>query len=81
MVRLYILKCDDNALYTGVTTDVERRFSEHATLVGAKYTRAHGASEILYREPCDTRSVACKREAEIKKMTREQKLALIGTTA
>lgn len=77
MYYLYILKCEDDTLYTGITTDVERRFKEHSLGKGAAYTRAKKAKEILYTEKCKDRSTAQKREAEIKKLTREQKLALI----
>ncbi len=73
---VYILKCEDGSLYTGITTDLERRFLEHKNKKGARYTRSHGVVERVYSEQCDSRSAALVREAVIKKMTREQKLML-----
>jgi putative endonuclease len=77
MYFVYLLECEDTSLYTGIATDVDRRFTEHITGRGARYTRAHTAKRILYREKVKDRSTALKREAAIKKMTRTQKLALI----
>jgi putative endonuclease len=75
---VYILKCADTSLYTGVTTDTKRRAKEHNSgKLGAKYTRARRPVELLYTEACEDRSDACKREAAIKKLTRQQKLTLI----
>lgn len=75
---VYILKCADTSLYTGVTTDTKRRVQEHNQgKLGAKYTRARRPVELLYTEECDDRSGACKREAAIKKLSRQQKLLLI----
>ena len=76
---LYILRCGDNTLYTGITTDVEKRFEAHKSGKGAKYTRGRGPLELAYREECGTHSDALKREAQIKKLTREQKQALIAS--
>ena len=77
MWYVYILECGDGTLYTGVTTDVQRRFSEHANGTGAKYTRARGAVRVVYTEECGSRPLACRREAVIKGMRRHTKLALI----
>jgi putative endonuclease len=77
MWYLYILECADNTLYTGVTTDVARRFAEHQAGVGAKYTRAHKAVKLLYTEEYDSKSTAHRREAEIKRWRRGKKLELI----
>lgn len=74
---VYILQCPDKTLYTGITTDVARRFKEHQLGVGARYTRAHGAKKMIYSEGVKTRSAALKREAAIKKMSRAEKLALV----
>lgn len=75
---VYILKCADNTLYTGVTTDVERRIDEHNhDKLGAKYTKARRPVELVYKEFCVDRSTACKRESAIKKFTRREKLKLI----
>lgn len=76
MYFVYIIQCRDRSLYTGITTDVERRFAEHREGKGARYTRARGAVKVVYTEKCKNRSVASKREAEIKRMTRMEKLAL-----
>lgn len=79
MWYVYIIRCEDDTLYTGVTTDVARRFAEHRSGEGARYTRSHKAVELVYHEPCYSRSVACKRETEIKSWPRSKKLALIPT--
>lgn len=76
---LYILRCKDGTLYTGITTDVEKRFEAHQSGKGAKYTRGRGPLELVYREPCGDHSAALKRELEVKKLAREQKQMLIGT--
>ena len=70
---LYILRCKDGSLYTGITTDVSRRLEEHRSGKGAKYTRGRGPLELVYREVCGTHSQALKRELEIKTLKREQK--------
>jgi len=75
---VYILECDDGSLYTGITTDVQRRFEEHKNKTGSHYTSARGAVKILYTEEHGNRSLASKREAEIKSWPREKKLALLG---
>jgi putative endonuclease len=81
MWYVYILKCNDNTLYTGVTTDVQRRFKEHKEgKTGAKYTRGRFPLEIAYEETCPSRSEAQVREAQIKKLTRSEKLVLIKTS-
>lgn len=74
---MYLLECKDGSLYTGVTTDVARRFGEHAEGTASRYTRAHGAKAMRYVEPAPDRSTAQKREAHIKRMSRTQKLALM----
>ena len=76
---VYLLECDDGSLYTGVTTDVERRFEEHKKGIGGHFTRAKGAKRIVYTEEYPDRSSAQKREAEIKRWPREKKLTLIAT--
>ena len=77
---LYILRCGDNTLYTGITTDVEKRLEAHRTGKGAKYTRGRAPLELVYREDCGDHSTALKREIEIKKLTREEKETLITKT-
>lgn len=73
MYFVYILKCADGSLYTGITTDVARRFSEHKEGKGGYYTRARGAGKIVYTEIHPDRSSASKREAEIKSWSRDKK--------
>ena len=76
---VYILSCNDNTLYTGITTDVERRVSEHNNSdKGAKYTKLRRPVELVYSEESLNRSSASKRECEIKKMSRLKKLELIS---
>lgn len=72
-----MLRCGDGSLYTGITTDVERRLEEHRNGKGAKYTRSRGPLELVYAEDCSDKSAALKRELEIKAMTRAEKLKLI----
>lgn len=74
---VYLLECIDGSIYTGITTDVERRFREHVKGEGANYTRSRGAKKIVHIEKCKDRSTAQKREAEIKGFNRRKKLELI----
>lgn len=75
--KLYMLRCRDGSLYTGITTDVEKRLEAHRSGKGAKYTRGRGPLELVYQEGCGDHSTALKREIEIKALTREDKLNLI----
>lgn len=77
MYFVYILECEDGTLYTGITTDVERRLQEHREGIGSHYTRTHKAKNIVYTEEVANRSTASKREAHIKKLSRTQKKSLI----
>jgi putative endonuclease len=77
MYFVYILECRDKTLYTGITTDIERRLEEHKKGIGARYTRAHKAGKIVYTERKRNRSTASKREAEIKALSRPSKLLLM----
>jgi putative endonuclease len=77
MYFVYLLLCEDESIYTGITTDLKRRLAEHKKGKGSHFTRARGAVRILYNEKHKDRSSASKREAEIKKMTKEKKLLLI----
>ncbi len=78
MYYLYILECADGTLYTGITTDLERRVEEHnGSEKGAKYTRTRRPVKLCYSEVYEDRSSASKREREVKKMSRAQKLRLI----
>jgi putative endonuclease len=74
---VYILECTDRSLYTGITTDLKRRFAEHKKGKGAHYTASHPPRKIVYQEKLPTRSAALKREAQIKKLSRQEKLAVI----
>lgn len=78
MYWVYIIECNDGTYYTGITTDVERRFAEHQKGIGSRYTRARGVKAVVYTERSRSRSAAQRREAAIKKMNREQKEGLIG---
>ena len=75
--KLYILRCGDGSLYTGITTDVEKRLEAHRSGKGAKYTRGRGPLEVVYTEDCGDHSTALKREWEIKQLSREEKENLI----
>jgi len=76
---IYILKCSDDTLYTGIATDVARRLAEHnSSDKGAKYTKVRRPLELVYSEASKDRSSASKREYEIKKLSRKQKLELIN---
>ena len=75
---VYIIRASDDSLYTGVTTDIERRFQEHGTQRGAKFFCGRSPVAIEYREAFANRSNAQKREAEIKMLSRLEKLALIA---
>lgn len=79
MYYLYILECKDGTLYTGITTDVARRFTEHKNKKGGHYTSAREVVRVAYTEEHPNRSEASKREAEIKGWTRGRKIALIQT--
>lgn len=75
--QVYIIRCSDNSLYTGITTDFERRFLQHAQGVGAKYFRGREPVEVVYLENGHTRSTAGRRECEIKAMTLDEKKLLV----
>lgn len=73
---VYILRCADGTLYTGVTTDIARRIRMHNTGHGAKYTRGRGPVALVYSEAAPDHAVALRREAAIKHLSRAEKLAL-----
>ena len=75
---LYILRCGDGTLYTGITTDVEKRLAAHRAGKGAKYTRGRSPLELVYQEELPDHSAALKREHEIKRLSRAEKEELIG---
>jgi putative endonuclease len=74
---IYILQCSDGSFYTGSTNNLEKRFSDHLSGRGGKYTRSHKPQRIVYKEELQTKSDALRREAEIKKLSRLQKEALM----
>ncbi len=74
---VYILRCADGTLYTGITCDLTRRLRQHNLGRGAKYTRGRGPVELAFAETCADRSAASKREYAVKRMTPEQKRHLI----
>lgn len=77
---VYIIKCCDERLYTGITTDMGRRFAEHSgSPKGAKFTRANPPTEIMAVWSCDGRSIASKLECAIKKLRRKDKMRLINS--
>ncbi|MBR4098778.1 MAG: GIY-YIG nuclease family protein [Clostridium sp.] len=73
---VYMLRCRDDTLYTGITDDVERRLKAHQSGKGAKYTRGRGPVVLVYTEECPDKSVALRREYQIKQLTRKEKDAL-----
>ena len=74
---VYVLRCNGNTLYTGITTDTERRLEAHRRGLASKYTRSRLPVSLVYHESQPTRSLALKREAEIKRLSRTDKLELI----
>ncbi len=75
---IYIIEASDASLYTGITTDVERRFEEHLNCQkGAKYFNGRTPVRVVYREDGHTRSSASRRETEIKKLSRQEKKNLV----
>ena len=74
---VYILRCGDNTLYTGITDDVPRRLAAHRAGTGAKYTRGRGPLELVYTEQLPDKSAALRREIEIKRLRRAEKERLI----
>jgi putative endonuclease len=75
---VYVLECADGSLYTGYTTDLDRRVAEHDAGEGAKYTRGRAPVELRYQESYDSKSAAMSREYQIKQLSRVQKERLIG---
>ena len=78
---VYIVECADKTLYTGWTTDIERRLKAHNAGKGARYTRERRPVRLVYTEEVPNRRAALKRELKIKRMRRSQKLKLIGRAA
>lgn len=76
---VYMLRCKDGSLYTGWTNDLEHRLAMHNSGRGAKYTRGRGPLVLVYSEELPDKEAALRRECAIKKLRREQKLALLQT--
>ena len=74
---LYILRCNDNSLYTGIAKDVERRFKMHSDGKAARYTRTRRPLRVVYQEPCKNRTAALVRECAVKALPKQKKLVLI----
>jgi len=77
---VYILRCGDGTLYTGIALDVAARLAQHRAGTGARYTRGRTPLDLVYQEPSPSRSAATLREAAIKRTTRREKLELIQST-
>jgi len=78
--KVYVILCADNSLYTGITTDVVRRFTQHASGKGAKYFRGHEPLRLVYLEEGHDRSSASRRELEIKKLRPADKRDLMTSS-
>lgn len=74
---LYILKCADGTLYTGISNDLSARIQKHEQGQGAKYTKGRGPFKLVYSESFKDRASATRREAEIKKLKKSKKLKLV----
>lgn len=74
---VYILRCSDGSFYTGFTTDLEARLAKHEAGQASKYTRSRLPVEMVFNEPCSSRSEAMSRERQIKAMARSKKSALV----
>ena len=74
--HLYLLRCGDGTLYCGIALDVQARLKQHKEGKGAKYTRGRGPLELVHEEACGTRAEALKRERQVKRLSRNAKLAL-----
>ena len=79
--QVYMILCSDDSLYTGITTDVQRRFSQHLSGTGARYFRGHVPLRLVYLEDGHDRSSASRRETRIKKLRSAEKRQLIFSKA
>jgi putative endonuclease len=75
---VYIVRCSDGTLYTGITTDLQKRVARHNSRKGAKYTATRTPVVLVWSQPSETRSTASKEEWRIKQLSRSEKLSLIG---
>ena len=79
MYFVYIIQCSDNTLYTGITTDLDRRVKEHnGSKLGAKYTKIRRPVKLVYSKKFENRSEASKEESRIKKLSRSEKMTLLN---
>lgn len=78
MNYVYIVECSDGTFYTGWTNDLQKRIDMHSKGIGAKYTRGRGPVKLVYHEMFDLKEDAMKREYQIKKLTRQEKIFLIN---
>ena len=76
---VYLLRCRDGTLYTGITTDLARRLAQHSAGAASKYTRSRRPVTMVYREPALTHGDALRREIAVKKLSRAAKVALVAT--
>jgi len=74
---VYILRCSDGTLYTGITNDLNKRIESHANGQGSKYTRSRLPVDLVYDEQAENRSEATQRELEIKKLSRKEKMKMV----
>jgi predicted GIY-YIG superfamily endonuclease len=77
---LYVVKCRDGTLYTGITTDLARRVAAHCAGKAARYTRGRGPVELVYRERCGRQGDALRREAQVKRLSRAGKQRLVSAS-
>lgn len=77
--QVYIIRCSCGSLYTGITTDVERRFRQHASRRGARYFRGRTPEAVVYLEAGHSRATASRREVAIKRLPRHAKLQLLAS--
>lgn len=79
MWHVYVARCGDGSLYTGIAKDLAERLKLHNSGKGSRYVRSKGLAELVFTERCRTHSAALKRELELKALSRQEKLALIAT--
>ena len=78
---VYVISCSTGELYTGCTVDIERRIAQHNAGTASRFTRARRPVTLVYQEGCEDRSAALRRELQIKRMTRVEKIALAQTAS
>ena len=78
MWHIYLIRCADNSLYTGITTDVDRRFRQHSAGKGAKYLKNRQPITLVFQQPIGDRSLASKVEYAVKRLTKKQKEKIVA---